>query len=199
MLRNASDSGMSRKRGFTIWFTGLPGAGKTTLANLVCQELGAAGVMVLDGDEVRRRLSNRLGFSKEDRDINIRLIGWICQAFTRQGIPTIAAVVSPYRETRREVRHMVEAVGGRGSFIEVFVNCPLEVCERRDPKGLYARARRGEITHCTGLSDPYEPPDMPEAVVETASESPSDSVKKVMAVLARLGWSPLSSQGSESE
>ncbi len=181
---------MNRTKGFTVWFTGLPGSGKSTLANLVGQALIERGmaVEILDGDTIRTHLSKGLGFSKEDRDTNIRRIGWVCQLLTKHGVPNITAAVSPYREVRDEVRQSVEAVGDPGSFIEVFVNCPLEVCEKRDPKGLYKRARLGEITNFTGISDPYEPPEKPEIILNTANESPSESTKKVFAALRMRGW-----------
>jgi adenylyl-sulfate kinase len=181
---------MVKKSAFTVWFTGLPGSGKTTLANMVGQELLGRGidVEILDGDTIRTHLSKGLGFSKEDRDTNIRRIGWVCQQLTKHGVPSITAAVSPYREVRDEVRQLIEAVGGPGSFIEVFLNCPLEVCEQRDPKGLYKRARLGEIANFTGISDPYEPPEKPELILDTASEYPGESTKKVLAALRMRGW-----------
>lgn len=190
------------QRGFTIWFTGLPGSGKTTLGNLVSLELanlGVAGSEVLDGDVVRTHLSKGLGYSREDRDTNVRRIGWVCQLLTKHGVPNIAAAVSPYRATREEVRRMVETAGGRGSFIEVFVNCPLAVCEQRDPKGLYQKARRGEIQNFSGISDPYEPPEAPEVVIETATELPRASAHKVLTALKSLGWVPYESGKEKSE
>ncbi len=182
---------MSGKKGFTIWFTGLPGAGKSTLARLVHEELQARGVTnveILDGDVVRTHLSKGLGFSKEDRDTNIRRIGWVCQLLTKHGVPTIAAAISPYRDLRSEVRKMVEEVGGGGSFIEVYVNCPLEECERRDPKGLYKKARSGEIKHFTGVSDDYEPPRAPEVALRTDKETPAESVRKIITMLEKTEW-----------
>jgi adenylyl-sulfate kinase len=179
------------KRGFTIWFTGLPGAGKSTLARLTHEELLARGVTnaeILDGDVVRTHLSKGLGFTKEDRDTNIRRIGWVCRLLTKHGVPTIAAAISPYRDLRSEVRKVVEEVGGSGSFIEVYVNCPLEECERRDPKGLYRKARSGEIKNFTGVSDAYEPPYAPEVVLNTDKESPEESVRKILAVIEKSGW-----------
>ena len=182
---------MKGKRGFTIWFTGLPGAGKSTLARLMHEALQARGVVnveVLDGDVVRTHLSKGLGYSKEDRDTNIRRIGWVCQLLTKHGVPTIAAAISPYRDLRSEVRKMVEEAGGSGSFIEVYVNCPLEECERRDPKGLYRKARSGEIQHFTGVSDAYEPPHASEVTLYTDKETPAESVRPIIAALERLGW-----------
>ncbi|TAN63039.1 adenylyl-sulfate kinase [bacterium] len=161
---------MPKQRGFTIWFTGLSGAGKTTLSNLVhhrLQEKGITNVEVLDGDIVRTHLSKGLGFTKEDRDTNIRRIGWVAQLLTKHNVPNIVAAISPYRNVRDEVRKMIEHAGGPGSFIEVFVNCPVEVCETRDVKGLYEKARKGEIKQFTGVNDPYEPPHNPEIRIDT--------------------------------
>jgi adenylylsulfate kinase len=177
-------------RGFTIWLTGLPGAGKTTLANLVRDiliECGMASVEILDGDIIRTHLSRGLGFSKEDRDTNVRRIGWVCQLLTKHGVPNVAAAVSPYRAAREEVRRMVENVGGKGSFVEVFVNCPVTVCEGRDPKGLYRRARQGEIHNFSGVSDPYESPEAPEVIVHTAQETPDESARQVLNFLEASG------------
>jgi len=176
--------------GFTIWFTGLSAAGKSTLANLVGRELLGRGriVEVLDGDVVRTHLSKGLGYNKEDRDTNIRRIGWVCQLLTKHRIPNIVAAISPYRETRDEVRRMVESVGGKGSFLEVFVNCSLNVCEQRDHKGLYKKARLGLIDNFTGISDPYEPPSSPEVALDTTKESAEECARKVMAFLEKAGW-----------
>jgi len=178
------------KRGFTLWFTGLSGAGKTTLSSLVhhrLQTLGITNVEVLDGDVVRTHLSKGLGFSKEDRDTNIRRIGWVAQLLTRHGVPTLAAAISPYRDVRGEVRKMVETVGGEGSFVEVFVDCPLEVCEKRDVKGLYAKARRGEIKQFTGIDDPYEPPLSPELHIRTDKVTPEEGAEAILSFLGRTG------------
>src|SRR5262249_39566085 len=151
---------MSQK-GFTLWFTGLSGAGKTTLSNIIEEELRKRGlrVEVLDGDVVRTNLSKGLGFSKEDRDINIRRIGFVCHLLSRNGVAAIAAAISPYREIRDEVRRTVV------DFVEVYVKCPLDVCVQRDVKGLYAKAIAGEIPVFTGVSDPYEEPLNPEVTV----------------------------------
>jgi len=175
-------------KAFTVWFTGLPSSGKTTLANLLRLEFlrkGVVNVETLDGDVVRTHLSKRLGFSKADRDTNILRLGWICQLLTKHGIPNIAAVISPYRDIRSEVRAMVEKVGGGGAFIEVWVRCPLEQCIKRDVKGMYAKAIKGEIAQFTGVSDPYEEPISPEVIVDTDLEKPADSIAKVMKVIAR--------------
>jgi len=171
-------------RGFTLWFTGLSGAGKTTIAHLVEQELRDRGVPVevLDGDVVRTNLSKGLGFSKEDRDENIRRIGFVCHLLSRNGVATIAAAISPYREIRDEV---IEKIG---DFVEVYVKCPVEVCAQRDVKGLYEKAFRGEIPQFTGVSDPYEPPVKAEVVAETDQEAPEQSAAKVIASLESLGY-----------
>src|SRR5437763_915381 len=155
------------EEGFTVWFTGLSGAGKSTLANLLAEQLRERGkrVELLDGDEVRQNLSSGLGFSKTDRDANIRRIAFVAKLLSRNGVVAITAAISPYREIRDEARAEIK------NFVEVFVDCPLEVCEERDIKGLYARARAGEITQFTGISDPYEPPLNPEVTVHTERES----------------------------
>lgn len=169
-------------KGFTIWFTGLSGAGKSTLSQLIAEDLRARGykVEVLDGDVVRTHLSKGLGFSKEDRDTNIRRIGWVCQVLSRNGVVAIAAAISPYREVRDEVRAM-----HNGNFVEVYVECPLEVLSERDVKGLYKKALAGEIKNFTGVSDPYEPPLAPDVVVRSDRESPSDSMVKIIAELRK--------------
>ena len=170
--------------GVTIWFTGLSGAGKTTLANLLAPELEARGHSVekLDGDVIRTHLSKGLGFSKEDRDTNIRRIGWVSAMGTRLGGTMIVSAISPYREVRREVRAMTPA------FFEVYVECPLDELVRRDPKGLYKKALAGEIANFTGVSDPYEEPEQPEVVVNTGSETPEASLAKILAALERHGY-----------
>ncbi len=170
--------------GFTIWFTGLSGAGKTTLAHLVETELRARGyrVEVLDGDVVRTHLSKGLGFSREDRDTNIRRIGWVCEVLTRNDVVAIAAAISPFRDVRDEVRARI------GRFVEVFVDVPLEVAIARDVKGLYARALAGEIPQFTGVSDPYEPPLNPEVTIRSAEEPPEASAARILAALERLGY-----------
>jgi adenylyl-sulfate kinase len=171
-------------RGFTLWFTGLSGAGKSTLATALEHVLRERGckVEVLDGDVVRTNLSKGLGFSKEDRDTNIRRIGFVAQLLTRNGVAVMTAAISPYREVRRECREMI------GDFVEVFVKCPVEVCAERDVKGLYKKAMAGEIPHFTGVSDPYEDPEHAEVVVETDTESVEQSVAKVLAKLEQLGY-----------
>ena len=166
-------------RGVTIWLTGLSGSGKTTIAHELSGQLTAQGkkVEVLDGDVVRTNLSKGLGFSKEDRDINIRRIGFVSKLLTRNGATTIVAAISPYREVRDEVRRDI------GDFVEVFVHCPLEELVKRDVKGLYAKALAGEIKNFTGVSDPYEPPADAEIVLHTEAESVDDSVHQIVAWL----------------
>lgn len=172
--------------GFTLWFTGLSGAGKSTIARIVERELRSRGlrVEVLDGDEVREHLSKGLGFTKEDRDTNIRRIGYVAKLLTRNGVVAITAAISPYRQTRDEVRAQI------GRFIEVYVKTPLEVCARRDVKGLYRRALAGEIPHFTGVSDPYEEPLNPEIVVETVGRTPQESAAEVLHYLEVNGYIP---------
>lgn len=171
-------------RGVTIWFTGLSGAGKSTITGVLVKELEKRWIKheVLDGDVVRTNLSKGLGFSKEDRDINIRRIGFVCDLLTRNGVITIAAAISPYRNIRDENRAMI------GNFVEVFAHAPLEVCEERDVKGLYKKARAGEIKEFTGISDPYEKPENPEVICNTHEESPEQSAKKIIDKLVELGY-----------
>jgi len=190
---------MIDRRGFTVWFTGLSGAGKTTLARALAVELGARGVKVeiLDGDEVRTNLSKGLGFSKEDRDTNIRRIGYVSRLLARNGAGVIAAAISPYRELRDEVRRSIEAEGA--AFIEVFVRCPIDILAERDVKGLYRKALAGEIKEFTGVSDPYEAPIDPEVVVETDRETIEESTNKIIQELERqrllrTSQAPVSSQ-----
>ena len=170
-------------RGFTLWFTGLSGAGKSTVSAILEQRLRALGakVEVLDGDVVRTHLSKGLGFSKEDRDTNIRRIGFVCQMLSRNGVIAIAAAISPYRDTRDWVRARVE------HFVEVYAHCPLENLVERDVKGLYKKALAGEIKEFTGVSDPYEAPLNPEVVIDTHLETPAESADKIWAKLEDLG------------
>jgi len=171
-------------RGVTIWFTGLSGAGKTTITQALEKKLRAAEVKleVLDGDIVRTNLTKGLGFSKEDRDENIRRIGFVSHLLTRNGVIVLVSAISPYRAIREEVRQRI------GDFVEVFVNAPLAVCEERDVKGLYKRARAGEIKQFTGISDPYEPPENPEIECRTDLEELSESVDKVWNKLVEMGY-----------
>ena len=173
-------------QGFTLWFTGLSGAGKTTLTNELVPQLRARGVKieVLDGDEVRTNLSKGLGFSKEDRDTNIRRIGYVCRLLARNGVAVIAAAISPYREVRDEVRGAIEADGA--VFVEVFVKASLDALVARDVKGLYKKALAGEIKQFTGVSDPYEEPLNPELVVVTDRETVEESAGKILARLEEL-------------
>ena len=170
------------QKGFTLWFTGLSGAGKTTLARLVEKELSARGhkVEVLDGDIIRTNLSKGLGFSKEDRDTNIRRIGFVCNLLTRNDVVAIAAAISPYREVRDELRSDI------GAFVEVFVSCPIEVLGERDVKGLYKKALAGELKNFTGVDDPYESPLAAEVVVHTDRESPEESAARIIAKLEEM-------------
>jgi len=171
---------LTNKKGFTLWLTGLSGAGKTTLAGILATELRARGVSVevLDGDEVRTNLSKGLGFSKEDRDTNIRRIGYVCRLLSRNGVATVSAAISPYSVIRDEVRRAVEQEGV--AFVEVFVKCPIAVLAERDVKGLYKKAFAGELKGFTGVSDPYEEPLAPDVVVETDRESVDFSVNKIL-------------------
>jgi len=181
---------VSETKGFCLWFTGLSGAGKSTVSSAVhhaLQERGIANVELLDGDEVRTHLTKGLGFSREDRDTNVLRIGWVCQLLVKHGIPAMTAAISPYRDTRNKVRTMIEHKGGKGSFIEVFVNASVEECARRDVKGLYARAEAGEIPQFTGVSDPYEPPESPEIQLNTADESEEESAARVVTYLIQQG------------
>jgi adenylylsulfate kinase len=174
------------QRGVTIWFTGLSGAGKTTISKQVEAKLRQQRyqVEVLDGDIVRTNLTKGLGFSKEDRDENIRRIGFVSHLLTRNGVIVIVSAISPYRTIRDEVREKI------GNFVEVYVNAPLEVCESRDVKGLYQRARAGEIKMFTGIDDPYEPPLNPEVECRTDMETLEESVNKVFQKLEQLSYLP---------
>ncbi len=176
--------------GVTVWFTGLSGAGKTTITQAVAAQLVAQGcrVEILDGDIVRENLTKGLGFSKADRDENIRRIGFVSQLLSRNGVIVLVSAISPYRDVREAVRQKI------GSFVEVFVNAPLATCEERDVKGLYKKARSGEIKQFTGISDPYEPPLNPEVECRTDLETLDESVGKVFAALEELGYLPKASQ-----
>jgi adenylylsulfate kinase len=172
--------------GFTLWFTGLSGAGKSTVAGIVGRRLEDAGRLVeyLDGDVVRTHLSKGLGFSKEDRDTNIERIGWVASRFTRHGAAVLVSAISPYEATRRRARELVEEFG---PFVEVFVEASVDECARRDVKGLYEKAFAGEIKEFTGVSDPYEPPASPELVLRTERETPEESAQLVVTKLEELG------------
>ncbi len=172
------------QRGVTIWFTGLSGAGKTTISKAVAEKLRSQGyrLEVLDGDIVRQNLTKGLGFSKADRDENIRRIGFVSHLLTRNGVIVLVSAISPYHETRLEVKQKI------GDFVEVYVNAPLKVCEERDVKGLYKRVRRGEITNFTGIDDPYEAPVNPTVECRTDLETVEESVMKVLDRLEELGY-----------
>jgi adenylylsulfate kinase len=183
------ESDRAREGGFTLWFTGLSGSGKSTIAHLVGPELDRRGLYVeyLDGDTVRTNLSKGLGFSKEDRDTNIERIGWVASRITRQGGVVIAAAISPYEETRQKARKLVEQFG---PFVEVYVNATVDECARRDVNGLYAKAFAGEIKGFTGVDDPYEAPTSAEIVVDTESTEPEEAAALVVARLEELGLVP---------
>lgn len=182
--------GSFKMQGFTLWFTGLPCSGKTTIADVVDKELQSRGLRVesLDGDEIRRHLCSDLGFSKADRDTNIRRMGFIAKLLSRNDVATLGAFVSPYNEVRDHLRSEIE------NFIEVYVRCPVEVCIERDVKGMYKKALAGEIQNFTGISDPYEEPVSPEIVVDTDKETIEESVIKVLQKLEELGRIPVMSQ-----
>ena len=164
------------QQGFTVWFTGLSGAGKSTLATLLAAELRKRGlrVEILDGDEVRTNLSKGLGFSKEDRDTNIKRIGYVCKLLSRNGVVAISAAISPYKEVRDFNRAQI------GRFIEVYVQCSIEALTRRDVKGLYKQALAGELKNFTGVSDPYEPPTSPDVLVDSERQTVEESLKSIL-------------------
>ncbi|HDI82709.1 MAG TPA: adenylyl-sulfate kinase [candidate division WOR-3 bacterium] len=175
---------MNRNEGFVVWFTGLPSSGKSTLAQRLKDELIKRGfrVEVLDGDVVREHISRGLGFSKEDRDENIRRIYHVAYLLKRNGVVVITAAISPYREIRQEARELLK------DFVEVYASCPVEKCIERDVKGMYKKALAGEIKNFTGIDDPYEPPENPEVVCETDKETVEESVKKIINKLIEMGY-----------
>src|SRR4028119_2353594 len=193
MTEIASERGIElmeyEQLGVTVWFTGLSGAGKTTISRAVEKELKSYDykVEILDGDIVRQNLTRGLGFSKEDRDENIRRVGFVAGLLTRNQVIVLVSAISPYQEIRQEVRERI------GNFVEVYVNAPLAVCEQRDVKGLYKKARSGEIKNFTGIDDPYEPPLNSEVECRIDLESLEESVSKVLAKLRELGYFSLSS------
>lgn len=177
-------------KGATIWLTGIPGAGKSTISQEVYRQLvdsGNARCELLDGDVVRTHISQGLGFSREDRDTNILRIGWVAQLLTRHGIIAVVAAISPFKTMRDRVREMVTGSGGPGSFIEVYVKCSVEECMRRDPKGLYRKAREGKISGLTGYDAPYEEPASPEIVIETESGDVKKAVESIISHLRVSG------------
>ena len=178
-------------KGFTLWMTGLSGSGKSTITDILIDRFEEREVPleVLDGDIVREHLSKGLGFSKEDRDTNIERIGFVADLLSRNGVPVVTAAISPYRETREHVRQMHE---GNSTFVECYIATPLEECEKRDTKGLYAKARAGEIKEFTGISDPYEEPDNPEITVHTLGKTPEESADEILAYLESEGLIPAS-------
>src|SRR2546422_3098113 len=170
--------------GFTIWFTGLSGSGKSTLSEVIEQHMKALGrnIEVLDGDIVRTHLSKGLGFSREDRDTNIKRIGFVCNLLTRNGVICISAAIAPYAEAREWARKEI------GNFVEIYVKCPIEVCRQRDVKGLYKLVDEGKIKGFTGVDDPYEEPEHPELVIETDKETVEESVARIFTKLVALGY-----------
>src|SRR4028119_21765 len=180
--------------GFTLWFTGLSGAGKTTISKILEGELRARRnrLEILDGDVVRENLSKGLGFSKEDRDTNVRRIAFVADLLSRNGVPVITAAISPYKEIRDEAREMM---GDR--FIEVYIEASVDACAERDVKGLYKKAFAGEIKEFTGVSDPYEAPENPEVVCHTEAESPEESAQKLLTYLEERGLIPAGQPAGE--
>lgn len=180
-------------KGFTLWFTGLSGSGKSTLAQAVDRELRRRGlkVEILDGDVVRTNLSKGLGFSKEDRDINIRRIGFVCNLLTRNEVVAIAAAISPYKAIRNENRELI------GRFVEIYCECPLQVLADRDVKGLYKKAMAGEIKGFTGVDDPYEAPENPEVVIHSDRETVAESAQKILRTLELMGYVPPDPEASQ--
>ncbi len=181
MNKNSNDEGL------VVWLTGLSGAGKTTLAGSVSEQLKAAGLRVetLDGDEVRENLSRGLGFSQEDRDTNIRRIGFVARLLARNRVVVLGAAISPYQQSRDDVRRSIEGDGVR--FLEVFVRCPLDILIQRDVKGLYKRALAGEVKHFTGISDPYEEPLSPDITVDTSAETVEESTSRILSHILNIG------------
>jgi adenylylsulfate kinase len=179
------------QKGFTLWFTGLPCSGKSVVADLVAQSLKSRGLRVerLDGDIVRQSLTRDLGFSRKDRDENIRRVTFVAKLLTRNGVAVLTSFISPYREIRAEARQEI------GNFIEVYAKCSLDVCIERDVKGMYKKAMRGEIKEFTGISDPYEEPLNPEILLETDKEAPQESARKVLEKLEGMGYLGNSDKG----
>ena len=174
---------MMEQKGFTLWFTGLPCSGKSTVADIIAERLKTKGLKIerLDGDVVRQMLTRDLGFSKEDRDKNIERVTFVAKLLSRNGVGVLASFVSPYRETRDMIRNETT------NFVEVYVNCPVEECAKRDVKGMYAKAYAGEIKDFTGVDDPYEPPESAEIIINTLEESKEESAEKVIGKLQGMG------------
>jgi len=175
---------MKEQTGFTVWFTGLPCCGKTTIADTVAKLLEKRGYKVqrLDGDIVRKDLTKDLGFSKEDRDENIRRVSHLAKNLTISGLIVLATFVSPYKARREKTRQEIE------NFVEIYVKCPVEVCKKRDVKGMYKKALAGEIKNFTGVDDPYEEPDNPELIIYSDKETVDESVQKTIKTLEKLGY-----------
>jgi adenylylsulfate kinase len=175
-----------KERGFCIWLTGLPSAGKTTIAKELAPKLQAMGryTELLDGDEVRKGISSDLGFDRKAREMHASRVTYVAKVLARNGVIPIVALISPYRSSRAKARSEI------GSFVEVYVNTPLDLCEQRDVKGLYKKARAGEIHEMTGVDDPYEPPEHPEILIDTRTSSPAESADRILSELRRLGWIP---------
>jgi adenylylsulfate kinase len=184
LTKHTEEKELVANTGFTIWFTGLSGAGKSTLAEVIERRLKDQGrnVEILDGDIVRTHLSKGLGFSREDRDTNIKRIAFVCSLLTRNGVVCISAAIAPYREAREWARREI------GDFVEVYLKCPIEVCRQRDVKGLYKLVDEGKIKNFTGVDDPYEEPENPELVIETDKESVGESFSRIFAKLVELGY-----------
>jgi len=184
LTKHTEEKELVANTGFTIWFTGLSGAGKSTLAEVIERRLKDQGrnVEILDGDIVRTHLSKGLGFSREDRDTNIKRIAFVCGLLTRNGVVCISAAIAPYREAREWARREI------GDFVEVYLKCPIEVCRQRDVKGLYKLVDEGKIKNFTGVDDPYEEPENSELVIETDKESVGESVSRIFAKLVELGY-----------
>jgi adenylyl-sulfate kinase len=184
LQNDIQNSQLKDQKGFTVWFTGLPCSGKSTIADKVAEILRNKGLKVerLDGDIVRKNLTRDLGFSREDRNENIRRVTFVAKLLTRNGVAVLSSFVSPYRETRNYARKEI------GNFVEVYVKCPIEVCIQRDVKGLYKKAMTGEIKDFTGVSDPYEEPENPELILETDKETLEESVEKVIKKLKELNY-----------
>ena len=175
---------MSNQKGFCLWFTGLSGSGKSTLSRMLEPELRKRGckVEILDGDEVRENLSKGLGFSKEDRDTNIRRIGYVAKLLARNGVIVMTAAISPYQEVRNQCRAMI------GDFVEIYTECSIDELTRRDVKGLYAKALSGEIKNFTGISSPYEAPENPELRIDTVNRNPDDAAEEILDYLKEHGF-----------